>query len=236
MNPVMSRYAPLRQLLPLFLLSIALSVAARQETGPVKKAVEDFLQIQTRGLPGQASFVIGNIEAQNNLAPCPAFEVSLPPGARAWGNTNVNVRCQVENGWSIFVSVRIRVIGEYLVTTRPLSQGQVIVETDLAKSRGDLASLPAGIVTDIAQAVGKSMAISVSSGQPLRNDLLKQPMVVQQGQSVRVLSKGPGFQVTSGDGRALNNAIDGQVVQVRIANGHVVSGIARPGGVVEVSY
>lgn len=232
----MSRYAPLRQLLPLFLLSIALSVAARQETAPVKKAVEDFLQIQTRGLPGQASFVIGNIEAQNNLAPCPAFEVSLPPGARAWGNTNVNVRCQVENGWSIFVSVRIRVIGEYLVTTRPLSQGQVIVETDLAKSRGDLASLPAGIVTDIAQAVGKSMSISVSTGQPLRNDLLKQPMVVQQGQSVRVLSKGPGFQVTSGDGRALNNAIDGQVVQVRIANGHVVSGIARPGGVVEVSY
>lgn len=232
----MSRYAPLRQLLPLFLLSIALSVAARQETGPVKKAVEDFLQIQTRGLPGQASFVIGNIEAQNNLAPCPAFEVSLPPGARAWGNTNVNVRCQVENGWSIFVSVRIRVLGEYLVTTRPLSQGQVIVETDLARSRGDLASLPAGIVTDIAQAVGKSMSISVTSGQPLRNDLLKQPMVVQQGQSVRVLSKGPGFQVTSGDGRALNNAIDGQVVQVRIANGHVVSGIARPGGVVEVSY
>lgn len=232
----MSRYALLRQLLPLFLLSIALSVAARQETGPVKKAVEDFLQIQTRGLPGQASFVIGNIEAQNNLAPCPAFEVSLPPGARAWGNTNVNVRCQVENGWSIFVSVRIRVIGEYLVTTRPLSQGQVIVETDLARSRGDLTSLPAGIVTEITQAVGKSMAISVSSGQPLRNDLLKQPMVVQQGQSVRVLSKGPGFQVTSGDGRALNNAIDGQVVQVRIANGHVVSGIARPGGVVEVSY
>lgn len=232
----MSRYIFLYGLLPLFLLSTAFSVAARQEIGPVKKAVEDFLQVQTRGLPGQASFVVGNIEAQNNLAPCPSFEVSLPPGARAWGNTNVNVRCQVENGWSIFVSVRIRVIGEYLVTTRPLSQGQVIVETDLARSRGDLTSLPAGIVTDISQAVGKSMSLSVSSGQPLRSDLLKQPMVVQQGQSVRVLSKGPGFQVTSGDGRALNNAIDGQVVQVRIANGHVVSGIARPGGVVEVSY
>lgn len=213
-----------------------LSVAARQETGPIKKAVEDFLQIQTKGLPGQVSFTIGNIDSQNNLAPCPALDVSMPPGARAWGNTNVNVRCQVENGWSIFVSVRIRIIGEYLVTTRPLSQGQVVVETDLAKSRGDLASLPTGIVTEIAQAVGKSMAVSISSGQPLRNDLLKQALVVQQGQSVKVLSKGPGFQVTGGDGRALNNAIDGQVVQVRIGNGHIVSGIARPGGLVEVSY
>ncbi|TRZ92710.1 MAG: flagellar basal body P-ring formation protein FlgA [Rhodocyclaceae bacterium] len=232
----MLRSSLLRRLLPLLLLSMAWPLAARQETGPVKKAVEEFLQIQTKGLPGQVSFTIGHIDPQNNLMPCPALDVSLPPGARAWGNTNVNVRCQAENAWSIFVPVRIRIISEYLVTTRPLSQGQVVGETDLAKSRGDLASLPAGIVTEAAQAVGKSLAMSVSAGQPLRNDMLKQALVVQQGQSVKVLSKGPGFQVTSGDGRALNNAIEGQVVQVRIGNGHIVSGIARPGGIVEVTY
>ena len=198
--------------------------------------MEDFLHIQTKGLPGQVSFTIGSIDPQNNLIPCPALDVSLPPGARAWGNTNVTVRCQVENGWKIFVPVQIRIISEYLVTTRQLSQGQVLVETDLAKSRGDLAGLPAGIVTEIPQAVGKSLAISIAAGQPLRNDMLKQALVVQQGQGVKVLSKGPGFQVTGGDGRALNNAIDGQVVQVRIGNGHIVSGIARPGGIVEVTY
>lgn len=232
----MLRISMLRRLLPLLLLSMTLSVAARQEIGPVRKAIEDFLHIQTKGLPGQVSFTIGSFEAQNNLVPCPALDVSLPPGARAWGNTNVMVRCQIENGWKIFVPVQIRIISEYLVTTRQLSQGQVLVETDLAKSRGDLASLPAGIVTEIAQAVGKSVAISIASGQPLRNDMLKQALAVQQGQGVKVLSKGPGFQVTGGDGRALNNAIEGQVVQVRIANGHIVSGIARPGGIVEVTY
>lgn len=232
----MLRIAVLLKLVPLALALMSFSVAARQETGPVRKAVEEFLQIQTKGLPGQVNFNVGYIEPQNNLMPCPALEVSLPPGARAWGNTNVNVRCQMENGWSIFVPVRIRIVGEYLVTTRALRQGQVVVETDLAQSRGDLASLPAGILTEIGQAVGKSLAMSVSSGQPLRGDMLKQAMVVQQGQSVKVLSKGPGFQVTSGDGRALNNAVDGQVVQVRIGNGHVVSGIARPGGIVEVTY
>lgn len=192
--------------------------------------------MQTKGLPGQVSFAIGNIEANNNLIPCNAFEVSLPPGARAWGNTNVNVRCQMENGWSIFVPVRIRVISEYLVTTRPLVQGQIVIESDLAKARGDLSTLPGGIVTEIDQAVGKSVANSIPPGQPLRNDMLKQAWVVQQGQPVKVLSKGPGFQVTGGDGKALNNAIEGQVVQVRIGNGHVVTGIARPGGIVEVAY
>jgi flagella basal body P-ring formation protein FlgA len=40
----------------------------------------------------------------------------------------------------------------------------------------------------------------------------------------------------SSEGKALNNASDGQVVQVRAASGQTISGIARPGGMVEVSY
>lgn len=223
-------------ILPLLLFALSLPIAARQDPGPVKKTIEDFLLIQVKGLPGQASFKVGHIDPQNNLAPCTAFEVSLPPGARAWGNTHVNVQCQSDGGWSIFVPVQIRVIGDYLVTARPLAQGQVISASDLTKNHGDLAGLPSGILTDPSQAIGKISALSITSGRPLRSDMLRQAMVVQQGQGVKVISKGPGFQVTGGEGRALNNAIDGQVVQVRMANGHVVSGIARAGGVVEVTY
>jgi len=225
-----------RILLTLALLFLAGPLLARQAPEPVKQAIEDFLRVQTKGLPGQVSFSVGQVDPQNGLAPCPAFEVSLPAGARAWGNTNVKVHCQGENSWDIFVPVKVRIIGDYLVTARSLSRGQVIVEADLAKNRGDLANLPSGILTEPSQALGKSLAQSVASGQPLRGDILRQPMVVQQGQGVKVLSKGPGFQVTGGEGRALNNAMEGQVVQVRMASGHVVSGIARPGGVVEVTY
>ena len=220
----------------LLLFALSLPIAARQDPGTVKKAVEDYLQIQVKGLPGRVSFNVGHIDPQNNLVPCSALEVSLPPGARAWGNTTVNVQCQGDGGWNIFVPVRIRVIADYLVTARPLTQGQIVSEADLTKNHGDLASLPSGILTDPSQAIGKVVAISITSGRPLRSDMLRQAMVVQQGQGVKVVSKGPGFQVTGGEGRALNNAVDGQVVQVRMANGHVVSGIARAGGVVEVTY
>lgn len=223
-------------LLLLFLFSFACSLAARQEAEPVKQAIEEFLRVQTKGLPGQVSFTVGKIEPHNGLVPCSAFEVSLPAGARAWGNTNVKVHCQSENSWDIFVPVKVRIVGDYLVTARSLAQGQVIAEADLTRNRGDLTNLPNGVLTETSQAIGKSLAQSVPSGQPLRSDMLRLALVVQQGQGVKVLSKGPGFQVTGGEGRALNNAMDGQVVQVRMANGHVVSGIARPGGVVEVTY
>jgi len=49
------------------------------------------------------------------------------------------------------------------------------------------------------------------------------------------VSTGVGFSVSS-EGKALGNALAGQIVQVRTNNGQTVSGIARPGGVVEVSH
>jgi flagella basal body P-ring formation protein FlgA len=217
------------------LLLPALAVQARQEPAEVKRVVEEFLRVQTRGLPGQASFSVGAIDPNNQLAPCPALEAYLPSGSRAWGRTHIGVRCQAEGGWSIFVPVQVKVIGEYYVTARPLARGQVIAPGDLAKRSGDLAELPAGIVTEEALALGKSANVGLQSGQALRSDLLRDTPAVLQGQGVKVVSKGKGFQVAT-EGKALNNAAAGQVVQVRIASGQVVSGIARPGGVVEVSY
>ena len=61
------------------------------------------------------------------------------------------------------------------------------------------------------------------------------PLVIRQGQSVRVVSRGSSFAVTA-EGRALNNAAEGQLAQVRMASGQTVSGIARADGSVEISF
>jgi len=222
-------------MLTALMLATPLSAQARQEPAEVKKAIEEFLRVQTKGLPGQVSFTVNTIDPNNNLAPCPALEVFLPANARPWGRTNVGVRCQVEGSWSIYVSVQVKVISEYYVTAKPLSRGQLILQTDLAKRTGDLAELPAGVVTDGAQAIGRTLTIGMQSGQMLRSDNLLAQLAVQQNQNVKLISKGKGFQVAS-DGRALNNASDGQVVQVRSSSGQTLSGIARPGGVVEITY
>ena len=216
-----------------FLFSAPLQ--AKQDPIPVKKAIEDYLRIQIKGLPGQVSFTIGGLDPNNNLVPCATLEVSQPPGSRLWGRTTVSVRCTQESGWSVFVPIHLRIVGDYLVTARPLSQGQVVTESDLSRQTGDLADLPAGIITEPSQAMGRTLTQSVPAGKPLRGDILRQAIVVLQGQSVKVISKGAGFQVAN-EGRALNNAADGQVAQVRLSNGQVVSGIARPGGQVEVNF
>ncbi|MGE5465791.1 MAG: flagellar basal body P-ring formation chaperone FlgA [Ignavibacteria bacterium] len=207
----------------------------RQDPTPVRKAVEEFLRVQTKGLPGQVSFSVGAIDPNNNLAPCAALEVSQAPGARPWGHTTLAVRCLQEGGWSLFVPVTVHVLADYVVTARPLTQGQFVSEADLSRQNGDLAELPTGVLTDPRQAVGRTAAMSIPAGRPLRGDMLRQALAVQSGQNVKVISRGPGFQVAN-EGRALNGAADGQIVQVRLGNGQVVSGVARNGGTVEVGY
>jgi len=215
--------------------SFAQSAPARQDLGALRQAVTQFLTVQAGGLPGQISVTVGAIDPRLNLAACAAPEPFLPNGARAWGKTSVGVRCSAPSPWTVYIPAMVQVQGEYLAATVPLAQGQTIGPNDIAKVRGDLTALPPGIITEPSQAVGYTVARTVAVGAPLRQDALRSQQAVAQGQTVRLVSSGPGFKVTT-DGRALANGIEGQTIQVRAPNGQVVSGVARLGGLVEVAY
>jgi flagella basal body P-ring formation protein FlgA len=207
----------------------------RQDLAALERIVVKYLQVETMGLPGQTSFRAGPIDPHLSLNPCLVPEAFLPAGARLWGNSTVGVRCNGDKPWTVFVPVQVHVIGEYLVTARPLGPGQIITASDIAPRTGDLTLLSAGVLTDPEQIVGKTPATSLGAGQALRNELLRAPVVVQAGQSVILQSKGPGFVVRA-EGKAVGQAAEGQVVQVRVASGSTVSGIARSGGVVDVTF
>ncbi len=135
----------------------------------------------------------------------------------------------------MYIQSQVSVLAGYVVTAAPLVQGQPIDASQLVMVEGDLGALPNGVLTDLAQAIGKTSSMSLAAGAPLRADMLKSKPVVQSGQAVRVVSSGAGFSV-SGEGKAIGNAAEGQVVQVRNKAGAILSGIARAGGLVEVVF
>lgn len=233
----MSTSSPCRdfcsRLAVLFLLLAAPALSHAQNS--LADTLDHYLRTQTQGLPGKVSYSIGQLDSRTQLSPCSVFEPFLPTGSRLWGKTTVGVRCLGPSAWTIYIPVQVNVSGTYLVTTRPMTAGQVLGAGDFVTRNGDLSALPANILTEPAQAIGKTIKNGISAGQPLRSDFVIAPWAVQQGQSVRLVSKGSGFSVSS-EGKALNNAADGQVVQVRTGSGQTVSGIARPGGFVEISY
>jgi len=217
------------------LLGVALvfcTGALAADSGAIRKSVEDFLGRQIKGLPGKASFSIGAINAGGLAGACNGFETSMAAGARPWGNTFVTVSCR-DGNWSLRVPVKIQVVADYLVAARPLNAGQALVEADLSFQSGDFSVLPNGILMEREQALGRVLVASLPAGRPLRGDMLRQPMVIQQGQNIRLITVGNGFQV-SAEGRALSNASIGQVTQVRLNSGQVLSGVVRSDGSVEI--
>lgn len=219
----------------LFLLFALISGALEAaEVDVVIDTAERYVRLQTQGLPGQVRITMGRLDV-DRLPPCSAHEAYSPPGTRLSGRTHIGVRCLGPNVWSVLVPVQIAVTGNYVVTTRPLAAGQSIQEGDVAVLSGDLSALPTGVVGATADAVGKTLRNALAAGQPLRSDQLIAPLVVRQGQSVRVVSRGAGFAVSS-EGRALANAAAGQVVQIRMSSGQTVSGVAQADGSVEVAF
>jgi len=207
----------------------------RQDKEAIRQLVEQFLITQTTGLPGQVTVKIGAIDPRLNLVACAAPEASLPSGSRPWGKTTVVIRCTAPAAWTLYVSAHVLIHGDYITTAMPLAQGQIVASTDIVKMTGDLSTLPPGILTDPAQAIGRTIANSLKAGTPLRQDSLRAQQAVQQGQTVHVVSGGAGYKVSS-EAMALTNASEGQTVQARTANGQVLSGIARMGGVLEINY
>ena len=239
-NGVLSSLTAMKTLLTALACLLSLPAAAqinapRQDPGAIRSTIEQFLRVQSAASPGEVTITVGQLDARMNLPACPAPQAFLPAGSRVWGKTSVGVRCLAPSPWTVYVTAQVKVIAEYVASAVPLAQGQVVGPNDVMRMKGDLTTLPSGVLTDPSQAIGRTVAMSVGMGSPMRVDSLRTERVVQQGQAVRLVSSGPGFSVAT-EGRALNNAAEGQIAQARTAAGQVVSGVARAGGYVDVTY
>lgn len=223
-----------RRALPLILPLLSALPAATLASETMVTAVDSFVRSQTAGLPGQVDVAVTPPDARNPLAPCTSFDPFVPPGNKLWGKTMVGVRCLGPASWTIYLPVQVRVVGSYVITTRAIGPGQVLTESDLSRRQGDLTAMPAGLLAAPELGVGKTLKNGVAGGQPLRADMLLSTPVIVQGQDVRIIYKGSGFSI-SNEGKALNSAAEGQAARARTPGGQTVSGIARPGGVIEVN-
>jgi len=220
-----------------FQLLAALSYASllpAAEADPILDTAERHIRMQTQGLAGTVQIRLAKPET-SRLPPCNAYEAFTPPGGRLIGRTHVGVRCLGPSSWNIMLGAEISVSGTYVTTARPILAGQAIQASDLNTQTGDISVLPTGFLSDPAQAIGKTLRNALGAGQVLRADRLLAPLIIQQGQVVKVISRGEGFAV-SAEGRALTNAGVGQAVQVRMNSGQTVSGTARPDASVELNF
>lgn len=207
-------------------------------TGSAVPVIEQYLRTQTAGLRGEVRIRL--LQPHSGPLPAcegpragagPALEPFLPTGTRAWGRISVGLRCHGGLPWTRYVTANVAVHAPYYVAARAVSAGQLLSAADAERREGDLALLPAGVVLDPAQIEGMLAQNPVAGGAPWRRELLRGPTLIQQGQMVRLVQRGNGFQA-SAEGKALSSAATGATLQVRMPGGQVLSGVVRADGTV----
>lgn len=203
------------------------------ELGNLSKEVEKFLRSQSSSLQNDIEINVKPIDSRLKLSACAQLSPFLPPGGKAWGKVTVGMRCTAPKPWTVYIAAQVRVFGDYFVTKSAISAGQVLSESDIVKVRGELSSQSPGTIVNSGTAIGKTMIAAYPAGIGIRQDMFKMIPIIQQGQSIKIVSQGNGFRV-SNDAIALNNASEGQLTRAKTNSGQLVSGIARAGGFIEV--
>ena len=214
-------------------LSTLLHAASQQDPAALQAHAEQFLRTQTSGQPGKVTIQVK--QPRVDLPACAALNAFQPVGGRRIGQISVGVRCLAPSVWTVYLSAQVSVVGPYAVTLQSLPANHILSAADIMLREGDLGSLPADVITNMNDMLGYRTVSALAAGAPLRTALLRPPLVVQQGQTTRVVLKGPGFSVQS-EGQALANASRGDPVRVKTRSGQVISGIAQDGQQVIVAF
>lgn len=167
---------------------------------------------------------VGGIDPRLKLAACANMEPYVPPGSRLWGKTRIGLRCMDGvTRWNITMPVTVKAFGSAWVVSGHVPAGATVGEADVVRVEVDWAEQASPVITDRAGWLGQVATRLLTTGQTLREGMVRPAQVFQAGTQVRVVATGAGFQISS-DAQALSAGVVGQVARVRMENGRVTSG------------
>jgi flagella basal body P-ring formation protein FlgA len=167
---------------------------------------------------------VGSLDPRLKLAPCARIEPYLPAGLPAWGRTRIGLRCtEGPKAWNVSLPVTVHVWARSLVLTSHLPQGTVLEAQHLAETEVDLAAAPGAAVSQLTQALGRSLARTLTAGAALRVPDLKARQWFAAGDTVKVVAAGKGWRIAT-EGQAVTPGLEGQLARVRTDNGRILQG------------
>lgn len=186
------------------------------------------------GVPLRMEVAVGELDRRLRLAPCARVEPYIPVGTRLWGKSRLGIRCLDGSvRWNVFLPVTIKAYGQAWVIKGDVAAGATLMPDDAIEAEVDWAQESSPIVANPSQWVGQVASRALTTGQALRQSMVKPAQVFQAGAQVRVIAQGAGFQITS-DGQALSAGVVGQPVRVRMDNGRVMTGVVLDGRTVKL--
>ena len=177
------------------------------------------------GSPLRLEVIVGALDSRVKLAACANVEAYMPPGARLWGRSRLGMRCvDGMSRWNVTLPVTVKAFGDAWIVKNQIPSGTNLSESDVTRGEVDWAEDQSAVLADRSVWLGQTASRLLSTGQTLRQGMVRPAQVFQAGASVKVVAQGPGFQI-SGEAQALSAGVVGQQARVRMENGRIASGL-----------
>jgi len=111
------------------------------------------------------------------------------------------------------VTAQIAVFEDIYVTRHAVPAGTVVTAEDVLTERRDVSTLPRGMITRAADAVGKETKMALPPLTPLRHEQLGTPALVRRGEVVTLVAESGALVITT-TGEVRENAARGDQVHV----------------------
>lgn len=220
-------------------LGLALNVAAAAaETGieaisRIREAAERHVAAQV--LPS-ATVSAEALDNRLRLPACsgPLEASSANPAARGAWSILVSCRDQGTQLWAVFVPVKVADLRPVVVLAGSVAPGQPIAAELLRIEKRDVATLSAGYLSSVDEAVGRSLRRPVAPGAALTPDALAVVRLIRRGDLVTLVGRSGGLEVRA-QGKALADGGSGERIAVENPSSRrVVQGVVRDGSTVDV--
>jgi flagella basal body P-ring formation protein FlgA len=219
-------------LLFLVLCSWLTSLAA-MPPAQLEKFVSAQVALAATGSPMRIEIHAGQLVSRLKLKACTDLTPFIPPGTRLWGRAYVGLRCNEKPGWSAFIPVEVNIFSTVLVAARLLTAGQTVESEDIVMEEREITKLGPHPVMSLEQVRERVLIRGLAPGQALLMSAFRSRPVVNGGDPVKIIVQGDGFAITT-EGTALAQAEAGEAVRIRLENGKILQGAAKPGRRVEI--
>lgn len=225
----------MKKLLLTLLLTLTAGAQAAdiQSLAAVESAVKGYVG-QTLGDSADTEFTVSRLDPRLRLTDCgSALKMRFSREPRGGPNA-VEVRCEGDKPWSLYLTVDIARFAQVVVATRGLARGAVIGADDVGVARRRVNGARMDYLSDVAAAVGRVAARAIGPDQILGAANVSLPRLVKRGDEVIIATGGAAINVRV-KGQALKDGALGDRVSVRNLNSkRVVEGVVNADGVVVV--
>lgn len=222
----------------LLMSTAGLAQAANTTAEQIQRAAASFLKTfaeQQAENGFNVTHKTGRLDSRLALATCER-PLAVSFSGDPWQTTQptLQVACQGERPWRMFLNASVSIRGEGLVAARPLARGERVMASMIAAESVVVNATRKGVITDVNQLVGMEMRRGVNAGTLMTPDLLSAPAAVTRGDHVIITARKGSFSVNS-RGKAMADASVGdQVLVENLSSSRTIKALVTAPGQVEI--